>query len=686
MTLSGGGTKESSCGPPGGDGRLSTLREEMATAGVDALVIPSGDPHLSEYVHPTYERRAFISSFTGSAGTALVTPDAALLWTDGRYFLQATQELSSDWTLMRSLQPNVPSLEEWLAANLPDKAVLGIDPNVHSVDEAKKLEDALRLANRGMSLKPLSVNPVDSVWANPPAGCSARPAPPGGKARALPLEVSGQSCEAKLASLAENVRAAGATAYLAGALDEVCWLFNLRGSDVPCCPVVQAYALVRVPSEQEAEEESGVGQTDSGGVPTATLYLDETKLEGVPGLRETLRAAGVTSAPYDQIQADVKGLAASGEKLMLDSDKVNYALRLAAGAAAVTKPSPVTMPKACKNEAELSGMREAHREDGAALAQFFAWLTRMITSEGTSLTECEITAKLEGFRAGRRGFLDLSFPTICGVGKNGAIIHYNCNGSPATIAACATLEAVGAGGSGAPEMLLLDSGGQYATGTTDVTRTIHLGSPSLWQRECFTRVLKGNIALSTATFPEGTPGPALDAFARSALWSAGLDYLHGTGHGVGAALNVHEGPQSISTRYANTVGLKAGMICSNEPGYYEDGAFGIRIEHLLVVHQKDTPNAFNGKTFLGFDPLTMVPVQASLLEPALMTHAEVEWLDTYHQRVWEEISPRLSEDDEGYTWLAAATRPLSEQLRDLGIDLGVPPTRGDLAMAAQPAQ
>ena len=639
MSLSGGSTGDEVAEE--GCSRLCALREQMAAVGVQAFVVPSGDPHLSEYTHPSYERRAFISGFTGSAGTAVITEDSAILWTDGRYFLQAEQELGSEWTLMRQGQPGVPKMEDWVAANLKDGAVLGIDPLVHSVDEATKLLGALNGADRALSMAPLPINPVDAVWEAPPAGCVARPSSPTGKARLLPMEVAGVSCADKLSNLAASVREAGADAYMAGSLDEVCWLFNLRGSDVPCCPVVQAYAIVHCPRDATDDR-----------APTATIYLDEGKLDGVPGLREELAAAGVTSAPYEAIDTAVREVAASGAKLMFDPDKMNYGLNLAAGDAAVRKASPVTLPKACKNDAELAGMLEAHMEDGAAMAQFFAWLQRTVVGEGQPLTEVEIATRLEAFRAARSGFLDLSFPTICGVGGNGAIIHYNpLAADPAGVN---TLDG--------SQMMLLDSGGQYTTGTTDVTRTIHLGEPSDWQRECFTRVLQGNIGLHNAVFPEGTPGMALDAFARASLWSAGLDYLHGTGHGVGAALNVHEGPQSISTRYGNTQGLKEGMICSNEPGYYEANEFGIRIENLLIIRKQQTPNNVNGKAYLGFEPLTHIPIQASLIDPTLLTAKEVEWIDGYHQRVWDNISPRLSPDEEGYAWLKKATQPLASQI------------------------
>jgi len=598
----------------------------MSDADVAAFVVPSGDAHLSEYTHPAYDRRAFISGFTGSAGTAVVTANAALLWTDGRYFLQAEQELSAEWSLMRMNQPGVPTVEAWLASNLPNASAVGIDASVHSVDDAQKMSSALTSAQRELQLKPLpSPNLIDTVWYD-------RPPPPQNPARELPLAVAGVTAAEKLAAVGADLATHKANALVVGSLDEVCWLFNVRGGDVPHCPVLQAFALVHATEPV-----------------TATLFVEQAKLSA-PVL-EALAAAGVTPAPYEEAEPTVRSLAAQGQALMLDAKSCNYALRLAAGGRAVLQESPLILRKACKNELELEGMMEAHLTDGAALAHFFAWLRQTVVDEQTPLTEVEIAAKLASFRAASPAFLDLSFPTIAGVGANGAIIHYNClETTPEQIN---TLDG--------SQLMLLDSGGQYESGTTDVTRTFHLGEPTSWQRECFTRVLKGNIGLDSVIFPEGTPGMAIDAFARQALWQAGLDYLHGTGHGVGAALNVHEGPHSISPRWGNTCGLKPGMICSNEPGYYENGAFGIRIENLLVVKVQPTPNTFNEKAYLGFEQLTHVPIQASLIEPALLTTAEVEWLDSYHARVWERVSPRLDAASDGARWLREATRPLAEQ-------------------------
>lgn len=616
------------------DPKLSMLRTAMAEAGVDALIVPSGDPHLSEYVHPHYNRREFISGFTGSAGTVLVTQAEALLWTDGRYFLQAEEELGAEWKLMRALQPGVPSVEDWLAAELPEGGVVGIDPMVHSIEDAQKIASTI---GTGRTLKSLGSNLVDHVWEGAAefAPAAVRPSKPSGEARSMPLKYTGVDRATKIKELWAVAASANADGVLVCALDEVAWLLNVRGCDVPHCPLLQSHVLVYPPPA-------------SGGAPRCVLFADEEKFS--TELREELAASAVEIAPYDSILSATEEFAQLGKKLMMDPKSVNYGLRTAAGEGALMKPSSISMPKACKNEEELEGMLQAHLVDGAALANFFAWLERTVRVDGRSVTEVDIATKIAECRAAQPGFMDLSFPTIAGVGANGAIIHYN----PLQAEEPATLDG--------SQLVLVDSGGQYECGTTDVTRTFHLGTPTQWQRECFTRVLKGNIGLDSAVFPQGTPGPALDAFARMALWQAGLDYMHGTGHGVGAGLNVHEGPMSISTRYQNTVGLKEGMVVSNEPGYYEPNAFGIRIENLLVARKKEVAGVggkpFNDKIFLGFEQLTHVPIQKSLIETSLLTPAEIEWLDGYHSRVWERISPLLPTDSDAHKWLFEATRPL----------------------------
>jgi Xaa-Pro aminopeptidase len=446
------------------DLRLSLLREELVAAGLHALVVPSGDAHLGEYVHPCYERRAFISGFTGSAGTVLVTREEALLWTDGRYFLQAEKELSDEWTLMRMNQEAVPTLEDWLSANLPEGGLLGIDPYVHSIADAEKLQAAVRKVE-GAALQSLPSNLVDSVWAHykeegAVGEAAARPPLPSGAARVLPLAVAGRSAAEKLAAVRSAAAAAGAQAYLAVALDEVAWplnpspspspspnpspvawllnsspspsptpnptpapnqvawLLNLRGSDVPCCPLLQAYVLV------EAEG--------------ARLFVDAAKLPAA--VLEALRACNVTTAPYAEAEAAVHALREGGGKVLLDPSLCNFGLRSAAAAAAVLAPSPVTLPKASKNEAELAHMLEAHLRDGAALAHGFGWLWRSVAAEGRELTEVAVSERLRACRAQQPGFLDVSFPTIAGSGANGAIIHYNCEAVAASTGTSGTVD------------------------------------------------------------------------------------------------------------------------------------------------------------------------------------------------------------------------------------------------------
>lgn len=453
----------------GGKPQLAKLRRGMELAGIEALVVPPSDPHLSEYVAPAYERRAFLSRFTGSAGTALVTKDEALLWTDGRYFLQAEQQLGPDWALMRANTPGVPTLEEWAADNLADGARCGVDAFTVSVEEAERLSTALGSRNRELALVPLpdGANLVDEVWCSPPEGCAPRPPLPRAPARSLGLDVAGVSRADKLARLAREVRKAGGDAFVAGALDEVCWLLNLRGEDVPNCPVLQGYVIVDAGRGAEAR-------------PPATLFVDAGKID--TELRSELAASNVGLAEYGEVEAAVRSLAAQGRRLMFDASAVNFAIGKAAGERAVRAPSPLGLPKAMKNEAELAGMREAHLRDGAALASFFAWIEAAVARGGGRLSEVELVRKLRSFREAAPGFIGPSFDTIAGFGPNGAIIHYNPAAAPP--------ETVRTLDGAAPELVLLDSGAQFDCGTTDVTRTFHLGEPSVWQRECFTRVLQ----------------------------------------------------------------------------------------------------------------------------------------------------------------------------------------------------
>lgn len=630
--------------------KLDALRTAMDEAKVDAYVVPTEDPHMSEYAPDCMARRAFISGFTGSAGTAVVTKKDAALWTDGRYFLQAERELPSSWTLVRAGLPGSPDVGTWLATNLSKGEKVGIDPWIHTVEGARNMRT--QLEEMGIQLAPnFGGNLVDKVWKE------ERPPMPDIPVRVHPVKLAGKEVEDKLMELRKQLEEKKADAIVVTPLDEVAWLLNIRGGDILHCPVTLSYVVVT----QES----------------CTLYVDQKKI--TEAAAEHLQGAKVEIKNYEDVLEDVQDLARRGCKIWLDPAKANLALyegvqdavkdalstqkrkksqskkrksdgdsvspALSLDAAVVEAPSPIAMAKAIKNPAELEGMREAHLRDAAALAEFYAWLESSVLS-GESLEEAYVAQKLIEIRSKQAGYLDESFSAIVGVNSNGAIIHYKPE-----FGKCKTLDPKG--------MLLLDCGAQYDCGTTDITRTFHFGEPSEYQKECYTRVLQGHIGLDTATFPEGTPGFVLDGYARRALWQAGLDYRHGTGHGVGAALNVHEGPQGVSPRYGNQTGIVANMILSNEPGYYEDGAFGIRIENLVIVKEANTSTRFGGVAYLGFEQLTLVPIEVKLLDLDLLTTEEVKWLNNYHAKVWEMVSPRCS--GAALEWLKAKTKPVCKE-------------------------
>lgn len=517
-----------------------------------------------------------------------------------------------------------------------------LDQFLFSADAAEELKEAI--SKRKHELVYLyECNLVDEIWK------ASRPKPPNKLIRLHDLKYAGLDVSSKLSSLRSELAGAGASAIVISMLDEVAWLLNLRGNDVPHSPVMYAYLIVEIDG--------------------AKLFIDNSKVTSE--VMEYLKNAGIDLCPYESILSEIESLAARGGGLWLDTSSINAAIvntyRSAcdkyfserghqnetersngesSGPCAVYRSSPISLAKAVKNDAELEGMRNSHLRDAAALAQFWSWLEEEILKD-VVLTEVQVADKLLEFRSMQDGFLDTSFDTISGSGANGAIIHYKPE--PGT---CSVVHA--------DKLFLLDSGAQYHDGTTDVTRTVHFGEPSSRQRECFTRVLQGHIALDQAVFPESTPGFVLDAFARSALWKIGLDYRHGTGHGVGAALNVHEGPQSISFRFGNMTPLLKGMVISNEPGYYEDHSFGIRIENLLVVKEVDTPNNYGGLAYLGFEKLTFVPIQTKLIEVSLLSDAEINWVNDYHKQVWEKVSTLL--DGSARQWLWNNTRPLVKLL------------------------
>ncbi|KAJ2359427.1 hypothetical protein IWW50_003904 [Coemansia erecta] len=603
--------------------RLKHLRSLMvsSTYNVGAYVVPSEDAHQSEYVAACDERRAFISGFDGSAGCAVITGDQAAMFTDGRYFLQARGQMDENWTLMKWGIAGVPSWQEFVAEHLAAGTRVGIDPTLISAEQGAELRAALKA--RGGDLVALDDNLVDMVWGK------ARPARPENAAFVHDLKYAGEAHGDKIARVRERLEREKVAGLVVTALDEIAWLFNLRGSDIDFNPVFFAYAVVTQDK--------------------VTLYISDAKLT------DKVRAhlGGIVVQPYERIFGELGALSAAlaqGERQLLAGKSASWALVEALGAANVRlDKSPITLLKALKNATEIEGMRQCHERDGAAMANHFGWLEDQLLRQGGNrvLTECDVADKLEEFRRAQADCVGLSFATISSVGANGAIIHYKAErGSDALLDTA--------------KMYLCDSGGQYLDGTTDVTRTCHFGEPTQWERECFTRVLKGHIALDSAVFPAGTSGFVLDPLARMPLWEIGLDFRHGTGHGVGSFLNVHEGPQGVGVRkhYAD-VGFCAGMTITNEPGYYQDGDFGIRIENTCVVVRTDTKFDYTGGNgYLTFDPVTLVPIQKKLILESLFTDKERQWLNDYHQRVWDKVSPRLEKGGLGYEWLKRETSPM----------------------------
>eukprot|EP01025_Chloroclados_australasicus_P003996 TRINITY_DN1095_c0_g1_i4.p2 TRINITY_DN1095_c0_g1~~TRINITY_DN1095_c0_g1_i4.p2 ORF type:complete len:628 (-),score=67.88 TRINITY_DN1095_c0_g1_i4:246-2129(-) len=610
-------------GAVAGDLKLSKLREQMKQANVSAYIIPTDDAHMSEYVRVCDGRREFISGFTGSAGTAVVTLDDARLWTDGRYFLQAESELGPEWKLMKTGTTDCPEIDTWLKKELPENSRIGIDPYVHTVSKVRKYEETFKKGGKELVML-YDGNLVDKIWED-------RPPFPLDAVRIHAIEYAGATVSKKIGSTRDKMKEEGATALIVSMLDEIAWLTNLRGSDVEFNPTFISYFVI-------TENES-------------TLYIDQSKVKTEAA--KHLEASGVKIKAYEDVTEDVKQLAENNLKCWIDSNTLNHALYSVALKACdnnkemfIEKKSPICDAKAVKNETELKAMRETHVKDAAALCTFLCWLEDYVCVQGNTISEYEVHVEVTKRRAQQPGFLEPSFFTIAGANANGAIIHYH----PAQETSAQVDK---------DTFLLIDSGGQYDSGTTDVTRTFHLGTPTEYQKECFTRVLKGHIALARIVFPQKTPGTAIDVLARYSLWEAGLNYLHGTGHGVGAALNVHEGPISISTRYYNTEPLKAGMICSNEPGYYEDGAFGIRIESLLEVYEAETTYKFGDQSYLGFKPITLVPIQQKMLKMDLLKEDEIQWLNKYHETVYEKVSPNLSGPE--LDWLRVNTQPIQAQ-------------------------
>ncbi|KAL8956614.1 MAG: hypothetical protein Q9193_005912 [Seirophora villosa] len=599
---------------------------------ITPLVVPSEDSHQSEYIAPCDARREFISGFSGSAGTAVITSDKAALATDGRYFNQASKQLDSNWHLLKTGLEDVPTWQEWTAEQSEGHKTVGVDPTVITAPaEARKLTEKIKKKG-GAQLIGVKANLVDLVWAD------KRPPRPNEKVSVLGIEYAGKKFEEKIEDLRKELDKKNSAGLIVSMLDEIAWLFNLRGKDIPYNPVFFSYAAV-TPT-------------------TATLYIDDTKLESdvVPYLGEQ-----VLIRPYDAIFEDVEGFGRSLEveapvegkpptpkKKFWISTKASWALSLNLGGEEKVDEvrSPVGDAKAIKNSTELEGMRACHIRDGASLSEFFAWLEEELIVKQTKLDEVQAADRLEEIRAKKDRFVGLSFDTISSTGPNAAVIHYKPEKGN-----CSIIDPTA--------VYLCDSGAQYLDGTTDTTRTLHFGEPTAMEIKAYTLVLKGVIAIDRAVFPKGTSGFALDTLARQFLWREGLDYRHGTGHGVGSYLNVHEGPIGIGTRVQySEVPLSVGNVISDEPGYYEDGNFGIRIENMIMAQEAKTNHKFGDKPWLGFEHVTMVPMCRKLIDGKLLTQEERTWLNEYHQEVFDKTKGFFVEDQRTMRWLERETRPI----------------------------
>ncbi|MFL9840528.1 aminopeptidase P family protein [Sphingomonas sp. ST-64] len=594
--------------------RLKALRDQLARESLDGFVVPLTDEHMSEYVGGYAQRLAWLTGFQGSAGSAVVLPEAAAIFTDGRYTIQVRQQVDgAHWEYVPV--PQV-SIADWLRDHAPQGGRIGYDPWLHTrgwVEEAKKA-----LAERGAELVAVTRNPIDAVWDDQPAPSDAKLAVQGDDA-------AGRTSASKRAEIADWLAERKADAVVLSALDSIAWTFNVRGADVSHTPVALAYAIVNADGTADLfVAKDKVGDDVAQHLGNAVRVHDRSAF--APALGQ-FAGKRVAADPGGSVAAIFDALDAGGATILATRD-------------------PVVLAKAIKNDAEISGHKAAQARDGAALARFLKWAESEMPKGG--VTELSAADRLQAFREETGVLKDLSFDTISATGPNGAIPHYKV-----TAESSLPIET--------GQLYLVDSGGQYEDGTTDVTRVIPVGEPTQEMRDRFTRVLKGHIAIATAVFPEGTTGGQIDAFARRPLWEVGCDYGHGTGHGVGSYLAVHEGPQRIAAPNYPGGGpaepLRAGMFLSNEPGYYKANEFGIRIENLVLVTQQDIPGAES--VMLGFETLTFCPIERSLIEPALLTEEERRWLDAYHARVLEILGPQLSPDERA--WLDAKCRPIASR-------------------------
>lgn len=590
------------------DEKVQALRKAMKAAGLDAYIIPSSDPHQSEYVADHWKCRAWISGFTGSAGTVVVTQEHAGLWTDSRYFIQAEEQLKGSNMVLHKLNiPHTPEHVQWICENLPAGSTIGCDARLFAVSQIRRLEK--RFSKKGLVLK-TGVDLVGELWTN-------RPALPNKMVFEHDLRFAGETRSSKMDRLRKKMQPNDY--YLISTLDDIAWLFNLRGSDVACNPVFYAYAILA---------------KDVAYIFTGPGNIDEE-------LKRKLNDDGVIVKEYDAI-AYFLGSLTSEDKILIDPASTNQQLFDAIPKESIAEGKNLVVPeKAIKNETEIAHIREVMKRDAVALLRLYRWLEEEVEKRG--VPEAELAEKLNEFRAEQDNYVGESFDAIVGFKGNGAIVHYKPE-----YATCADITNEG--------MLLLDSGGQYLDGTTDITRTTVFGTPTAEQKRDFTTVLKGYINLDMAKFPKGTTGVQLDTLARIDLWKAGLNYGHGTGHGVGFFLNVHEGPQGFSpvpnTPRANTT-LEPGMLTSIEPGLYKEGQYGIRIENLVLC-KEGQKTAFG--EFLEFEAVTLFPIELDLVEQSLLSVEEINWLNSYHEKVFREVAPLLNEAEK--SWLKHKCRTL----------------------------
>lgn len=594
--------------------RLAALRKAMQTQKVDACIIPSSDAHQSEYTPAHWKIRSWISGFTGSAGIAVVTLDKACLWTDSRYFLQAEKELEgTGFILQKEGISGTPSLQNWLCSQLASQSTIGIDGFVFNVKEVQSMQQVFQASQ--LSLK-TDFTPFDEIWKD-------RPSIPGNKIFLLPENISGESTSSKIHRIKEKISQEKCNAILLCSLDEIAWTFNMRGNDVPCNPVAVAYGII-------TPEES-------------VVFINPQKV--TKEITEEFQQYNIKIADYNRLPTYLSNADIS-LKIRIDANKTNFYIFDVIRSLAKKNnqiqyelkydPSPVAMLKTLKNATEIAGFHDVMKKDGVALLRVQRWIEQSL-KEGKTFTETDVESKLKECRSQQSHYVGESFDAIVGYGGNGAIVHYHAQKETASVIR--------------PEgLLLIDTGGQYLNGTTDITRTYALGKVSEQMKHDYTLVLKGHIGIATAKFPKGTRGSQLDILARRFMWNEGATYLHGTGHGIGHFLNVHEGPQNIRLE-ENPVTLELGMVTSNEPGFYRTGEYGIRIENLVLVTDYKTTEF---GIFYQFETITLFPIDTSLIQTDILTAEEKQWLNNYHRMVEEKLSPLLESDE--VEWLREKTK------------------------------